>query len=288
MVKLLNDISIDTKKLISQLEDELFSLHKLRAKIGAELEFYLIHQNEDEAAALEKISTKCARVDKERGWQQHECVLDYTPDLLTLAEQITELKSHIAVSARQHGIKALFDAKPFDNDYGSALHLHISLHDALGVNVFSDGTYEENKYLQNVIAGILETTEESVFLLCDNDNDFKRFQEYNFLAPTHISWGGNNRSTIVRIPDSKPKYRRVEFRLPPANSDPFLAIAALLFGALYGLNNKSTPPIRTFGNAFDETYQLKPLPQSLESALNIFNDKGNLAKYVKKFAISKE
>ena len=284
MMKLPNDIrELNTQELISHLQNELFSLHGIKAKIGAELEFYLVHQNEDEEAALEKIATKCLRVDKERGWHQFECIVEYTPDLIGLAEELVELKSHITVSARQHGIKAVFDAKPFDNDFGSGLHLHLSLHNKLGVNIFADGTYENNKYLQYVIGGILSVTEESVFLLCNNDNDFKRFQEKDFLAPTHLSWGGNNRSTIIRIPDSEPKFRRVEFRLPPADSDPYLAIVTVLLGVLEGLNNEITPPTRVFGNAFDEKYNLPMLPHSLESAAEIFTSKGLVAKYLARF-----
>ncbi len=282
------NLVLNTKELISHLQNELFSLHGVKAKIGAELEFYLVHQNEDEEAALEKIATKCLRVDKERGWHQFECIVEYTPDLIGLAEELAELKSHITVSARQHGIKAVFDAKPFDNDFGSGLHLHLSMHNKLGVNVFADGTYDDNKLLQNTIGGILSITEESVFLLCNNDNDFKRFQEKDFLAPTHVSWGGNNRSTIIRIPDSEPKFRRVEFRLPPANSDPYMAITTLLLGTLEGLNNELTPPVRVFGNAFDEKYQLPQLPQSLEAAQNTFENKGKMAQYIQKFSVEKQ
>ncbi len=238
-MKSLSELSkINFKELISHLQNELFSLHGLKAKIGAELEFYLVHQNEDEEAALEKIASKCLRVDKERGWHQFEAVLEYSSDVVGLAEDIAELKSHITVSARQHGIKAVFDAKPFENDYGSGLHFHLSLHSKLGTNVFADGTYDDNSFLQNSIGGILSITEESVFLLCANDNDYKRFQDKDFLAPTHISWGGNNRSTIIRIPDSEPKFRRIEFRLPPANADPYTALCVLLFGILEGLNKK--------------------------------------------------
>ncbi len=276
-MKSLSEISdVNFKELISHLQNELFSLYGLKAKIGAELEFYLIHQNEDEEQVLEKIASKCLRVDKERGWHQFESVLEYTSDLVGLGDEITEIKSHITVSARQHGIKAVFDAKPFDNDYGSGLHFHISLHNKLGINAFANGNYDDNETLQHSIGGILSVTEGSVFLLCSNDNDFKRFQEKDFLAPTHISWGGNNRSTIIRIPDSEPKFRRIEFRLPPANANPYVAICILLFGVLEGLNKKITPPDRIFGNAFDEKYNLPILPNNTETARTQFEANSNI------------
>lgn len=270
----------ELNELISHLEDELFLSHKLKAKIGAELEFYLLHKDEDEETVLDLICQKCDRVDKERGWHQHECVLEYTDNLNNLAAQLDDLKGHISVSARQHGIKAEFSPKPFEGEYGSALHLHLTLHDEYGVNIFSRLTYDDNVYLQQVIAGMLAVTSEATYLLSKDDRDFNRFIDTEFMAPTHISWGGNNRTTTVRIPDSQPINRRIEYRLPHANSNPQMAVIIILLSALYGLDDKLIPQQRTYGNAFDEIYELPRLPKTLQEAQNKFENNEKIAHYI--------
>jgi glutamine synthetase len=280
-MKSLKDYSLEEyEELISHLEDELFSAHNLEAKIGAELEFYLIHQGEDEQKVIDLIGQKCDRVDKERGWRQYECILEYTGNLKGLATDLEELKGHIAVSARQNSIKAEFSPKPFDAEYGSALHLHLTLHDEYGINVFSANQIEDCANLKYVIAGLLQITPAATFLLSKKEEDFKRFHDTAHMAPTHISWGGNNRTTIIRIPDSKPKHRRIEFRLPHASSNPHLAIITLLLGALLGLDERILPPKRVHGNAFDEVYDLPKLPQTMEEAQNQFENNEKIAHYI--------
>ena len=80
-----------------------------------------------------------------------------------------------------------------------------------------------------------------------------------FMAPTHISYGGNNRSVLIRIPDSEPK--RLEHRLAGANAEPVLVIYAMLQSIKKGLQNPDAiPPLeKTFGNAFDLQYGLRKI-----------------------------
>jgi len=92
------------------------------------------------------------------------------------------------------------------------------------------------------------------------------------MAPTTIISGGNNRTTIIRIPDSKPPFRRIEYRLPPASTDPSLAVQILLLSVQHGLKNQLNPPDRTYGLAHDTQYQLPQLPSNLTEAQAIFEN----------------
>jgi len=284
MNQLLDKFEIkDAKKLISFLKSELFSLYKLTPKIGVELEYYLVHQDCEIDEALKKIKLNCDRLDKERGWNQFESVLEYSDDIDAILEALELLKSSVSVSSRQYGIKSVFEAKPFDDDYGSALHFHLSMHDENMINAFADNEYESNKLLNQIIAGILDISSESLYLLSNSDEDFKRFEEGGYLSPSHVSWGGNNRTTIIRIPDSHPINRRIEFRLPHASSDPAIAIAIMLIGALHGLNNLLQAPDRIYGNAYDEKYELQRLPLNMEEAKNQFEKSGKIEHYISEF-----
>ena len=190
--------------------------------IGAELEFYLKGRELDIRDLTENIRRNYPKLEKERGWNQFENIFNHRADLISLVEDIEKFKAFVKTEARKYDCIAMFEPKPFEADYGSALHLHLSLHDEFNINIFSDYEINENQYLQKTIAGILSLLEESLYLLCREDSDeYIRF-DGAFMAPTNVSWGGNNRSTSIRIPDSHAKYRRVEFRVPSSNSDPII------------------------------------------------------------------
>ena len=135
--------------------------------------------------------------------------------------------------------------------------------------------------LQKCIAGILTLSSESLHLLCRDEADYKRFVP-KFMAPTHVSWGGNNRSTIVRIPDSEPESRRIEYRLASSNNEPAAAIFLAVLGILYGLEHELLLYPRTYGNAYDEQYSLQALPKSMGDAKNLFEKEGKIANYIGK------
>ena len=103
------------------------------------------------------------------------------------------------------------------------------------------------------------------------------------MAPINISWGGNNRTTAIRVPDSKPEFRRIELRVPSANASLEKVIAFILIGALHGLKNENLYYERIYGNAFDEQYALQLLPKDLKEAENIFHEQGVLKNYLEEF-----
>jgi glutamine synthetase len=257
---------------ISLLQELLEEQFGLLVNIGAELEFYLgSKSNEESKSALAELSKKCSYLEKERGCNQHEAVFDYKHTLIELTERIEAFKN----TAKK--FDAIFDAKPFVDDYGSALHLHLSLHDNKGKNIFST----EDIAISQVLAGLIDIGPESVYLLCKNEEDYLRFTP-KFLSPTHISWGGNNRTTMLRIPDSPKANKRIEFRLPSASSDPATAVYIVLLGTVHGLTNQLTPPPRIYGNAFDKQYKLPVIPKTLEEAKNAFEKGQKIMHYANK------
>lgn len=235
----------------------------LVAKVGIELEFYIIGDNQ---LLLNELAKNNIVLQQERGQNQFEFTFDYTNDIAKLSTQVVSFKEFISDLAKQQcNCEVSFAAKPFINDYGSALQLNISLHNHEEINIFSHHAINTNQDLAHCIAGILEISDEAVYLLCTKEEDYLRFIP-NFLSPTHICWGSNNRTTVVRIPDSLPQNRRIEFRLPPADCNVEAAIFVSLTGVLHGLTAKSAPSNRVYGNAFKEEIPLKILPCNITEA----------------------
>lgn len=255
---------VEIEKLIKQQLDEMVSLGYY-PKVGGELEFYLERDEENIEDFEKELLQHCSRLESEKGWHQLEAVLDHNMPVLQVANKFQDLRYALSQLARKYGWEVDFRAKPHEDDYGSALHLHISLHDRYGFNYYSENTVENNELLMWSVGGLLSVVRDSVALLCINQEDYARFSP-KFMAPTNVSWGINNRTTVLRIPHSEAKFRRIEFRLPPANACPFTAMYILLYGVLYGIKNKLRPAAQTWGNAYDDQYELSRLPQSLAEA----------------------
>lgn len=273
-------ITPNFRELFKALRNLIVKEFKLIPKIGVEQEFYLKFNNIDEDLLIEELSNGYDIFQKERGWQQFEGIINYTDNLEQLADDVNNARAHIKQKGRLIGALPDFSAKPFADDYGSATQLNLSLHNELTKNVYSAGAIEENMLLIHSLGGLMDIALESVYLMCEQDEDYERFKIPDFLNPTHLAWGGNNRSAVFRIPESDPKFRRIEFRIPPAEVDIDKAIFVMLLGVYHGLKNKLIPPVRIWGNAFDPIYNLIPLPLSIESAKSIYEDGGKIAKYI--------
>ena len=138
-------------------------------------------------------------------------------------------------------------AKPYLARAGSGLHLHISLRDGDGCNVF-DG---DGAVLGHAIGGLLATLAEATAIYAPNVNSYRRFRPNSFV-PTAPSWGYENRSTAVRVPLDQGNDRRLEFRFPGADANPYLVLAAALAGIHHGLERGLDPGAATDGNAGTE------------------------------------
>ena len=165
-------------------------------------------------------------------------------------QNIDELRRQIIHSADQMGGEADFSSKPFVDDYGSSMHIHL--------NFPEDDDIE--KYAKILCHYLLDTLD--YFL--PSPGDYLRLDS-KFMAPTHISYGNNNRSVLIRIPDSEPK--RLEHRLAGANADPELVIYAMLQSIKKGLENPNAilPLEKTFGNAFDPQYGLRKITTKMRN-----------------------
>jgi len=215
----------------------------------------------------------------ENGLGQFEVNLHHVADPLLAADHAVLLRRTVRGVARKHGLQATFMAKPYGNSAGSGFHLHASLLDQDGKNVFDDGTPEGGDMLRHAIAGMIAMMPESMLVFAPHLNSYRRFQP-GAHAPVTASWGYENRTTAIRIPTSSNKARRFEHRLAGADANPYLVLAAILAGALYGIENKVEPPPAVSGDAYDgeEGASIGALPTNWGSAIEAFQ-KGEILKH---------
>lgn len=166
--------------------------------------------------------------------------------------------------ALKHGLNAVFMAKPIAGSAGSSMHLHISVVDAQGDNVFSLADGSESPRLGHFIAGLQTCLPELMLMLAPNVNSYRRYVSGS-QAPVNLQWGHDNRTTGLRIPASGAAARRVENRVAGADANPYLAMAASLAAGLKGLQEQLAPSAPLIGNAYDSAHSL---PRSMEEALH--------------------
>lgn len=211
----------------------------------------------------------------EQGDGQYELNLDHVADALLAADQTLLLKRTVKACAEQHGMIASFMAKPYGDASGNGMHVHASLLDERGDNVFSaDGEHSET--LMQAVAGLLDTMPDALALFAPHANSYRRFQPETH-APMATTWGIDNRTTALRIPLSAPVATRIEHRVAGADANPYLVLAALLAGMDHGIANALTPPAQTRGNAYA---QAEPnLPDAWGVALTTFEQSDFIADY---------
>ena len=171
----------------------------------------------------------------------------------------------VRATARQLGIDATFMSKPFIDKDGNGLHVHVSVLDAEGRNIFDPAREDGTERLGHAIAGLQTTMHEAMAIFAPNINVYRRFRP-NEYTPVTRDWGDNNRSTAIRLPMSgSGQSRRLEHRVSGANANPYLVTAAVLAGIHHGLTHRLTPSEKAGGNAgvrIDPT-----LPLTIWSAL---------------------
>ncbi|HEY6793710.1 MAG TPA: glutamine synthetase family protein [Kineosporiaceae bacterium] len=198
---------------------------------------------------------------------QFEINLNHS-DLVDAADRAFRMKSAVQEIARQEGLLATFMAKPFNDEGGSGFHLHLSLVDAAGNNVFGDpaGPDGLSKVGRAAIAGVLEHAPALAAILNPTVNSYKRFGP-DTLAPWLIDWGLDNRSAMVRIPPERGQAARMEVRLGDATANPYLAMAAIGAAVYLGVCDLADPPAPLEGYGYDPS-SAPLLPQSLAVALD--------------------
>jgi len=189
-------------------------------------------------------------------------------EMLDAADRSFRLKSAVQEIARQQDLLATFMAKPFNDEGGSGFHVHASLCDDAGHNVFGDPDAQDGISApgRHAIGGVLRHAKALSALLNPTINSYKRFGP-DTLAPWLIDWGLDNRSAMVRIPPERGDAARMEIRLGDATANPYLAMAAVGAAVYLGLKDKVEPPPKLEGYGYDPA-SAEMLPARLSDALD--------------------
>ena len=204
---------------------------------------------------------------------QYEVNLSHVADPVIAADHAVLLKRIVKGVARRHGLEATFMAKPYADRVGSGLHVHLSLLDRSGVNLFAgagDGDADGmTDALRHAIGGLRATMAESMAIFAPNANSYRRLQPgaYAPLAPT---WGVDNRTVALRVPSGPAAGRHLEHRVAGADANPYLALAAVLAGVHHGLVERLDPGPPTDGNAYEKV--APSLPSRWTEALARFEE----------------
>ena len=197
-------------------------------------------------------------------------------DPLELADQVFTFKRMVREVALKHDIYATFMAKPMKLEPGSAKHIHQSLISSIdGRNIFAtkEGDYSEAFF--HYLGGLQKYIPNVISFFAPNVNSYRRFSRGVSSSPINLHWGYDNRTTGLRIPDASPKNYRIENRLPGADVNPYLSIAATLACGYLGMKNKINPSAPYEGNAYEEALTL---PRTLEEALRGLNENPDIEK----------
>ena len=207
---------------------------------------------------------------------QFEMNWDYSDCLIT-ADRHVFFKFMVKSLAEKHGLRATFMPKPFENLTGNGCHAHISLWNG-----------KENKFLEtgeklglsrmayNFLGGIMKCAQPLSAFFNPTINSYRRInapptKSGASWSPSSISYSGNNRTHMIRIPDPG----RFELRLMDGSSNPYLLQAGVIAAGIYGLNNKIDPGEPLSCNMYTEYKKypdLKKLPEKIEDSLNELNN----------------
>jgi glutamine synthetase len=271
-----------------------------RPIVAPELEFYLVKVNTDPDYPLEPPIGRSGRPETARQAYGIDAVNEFDPlfedvydycerqkididtlsheagaaqieinfnhgDALDLADQIFLFKRTVRQTALRHGVYATFMAKPMEDEPGSSMHIHQSLVDvATGESLFGLPDGSDTPLFMSYIAGLQKYLPAALPLLAPNVNSYRRLLRHSD-APINVHWGRDNRTTGLRVPLSSGAARRVENRLPGADVNPYLAIAASLAAGYLGMVEQLEPSDPVEGSAYDLAHTL---PRHLSEALH--------------------
>ncbi|MBN8998041.1 MAG: glutamine synthetase, partial [Rhizobiales bacterium] len=221
----------------------------------SQLQAYLVQDLEDFSPFLDEVyrgaeamGLPARTLISEYGPGQFEIVLGHRTDALRAADDAVLFKRLVKGVAERHGHVATFMAKPYGAWSGSGMHVHASLADANGRNLFA-GEAEANPLLKSAIGGLLATMAESMALFAPNANSYRRFRP-NSYAPVGPAWAIDNRSVPVRVTAGPPESRHLEQRVAGADANPYVAMAAVLAGMLEGIERGIDPGAPIVGNGY--------------------------------------
>ena len=258
--------------------------------VAPEMEFYLVARNTDPAKAIEPMLGRTGRPAAARQAYSMSAVDEYGPVIddiydfaeaqgfeidgitqeggagqveinlrhgepVRLADEVFYFKRLIREAALRHDCYATFMAKPIEGEPGSSMHMHHSVLDADGQNIFTGGDGSESASFLHFIGGFQRHLPEAIALLAPYVNSYRRYVK-DFAAPINLAWGRDNRTTGIRIPISDPGARRVENRLAGMDCNPYLAIAASLACGYLGMTEATEPTPVTTGDAYHDAAEI--------------------------------
>ena len=284
------------------LKDQIKQLSKknLKMKSGVECEYFLISQDGSGIADTRDIQSKpcydqsalMRRYDLikeicdcmiEMGWSpyqndhedangQFEMNWNYD-DCLVTADRHVFFKYMVKSLAEKHGLRATFMPKPFEKLTGNGCHAHVSLWTEK-TNQFMDrgDRYGLSRLAYNFLGGIMKLAQPLSAFFNPTINSYRRInapptKSGASWSPSSISYSGNNRTHMIRIPDPG----RFELRLMDGSANPYLLQAGVIAAGLFGMNNKSDPGEPLTCNMYTDykKYQnLKKLPNEIEDAIS--------------------
>ena len=243
----------------------------------------------DVRAACEIQGVPLTAIHSEFSPGQWEINTHHRDDAVLACTDALLLRRIVKGTARRHGLGATFMAKPFDDAGGSGMHIHASVYDGEGRNIFGelgDDAGEEvseaaqlTPALRHAIAGLEATVGEAMAIFAPNPNSYRRFRAGAF-APASPSWGYDHREVALRVPRSAQHSRRIEHRIAGADANPYLVVAAVLAGMHAGLSAGQEPLAPPVPREADLSEQATTLPKRLDEALRLFREGRQLPAYL--------
>ena len=292
------------------LKEQIKKLDKnnLKMKSGVECEYFLISPDGSKIADPRDIQSKPCYDQSalmrryelikevcdsmiELGWNpyqndhedangQFEMNWDYD-DCLVTADRHVFFKFMVKNLAEKHGLRATFMPKPFEKLTGNGCHAHISLWNGK-INKFLDmrDRYGLSKLAYNFLGGVMKNAESLSAFFNPTINSYRRINAPPTTSgatwsPSSISYSGNNRTHMIRIPDPG----RFELRLMDGSANPYLLQAGIIAAGLFGMNNKSDPGEPLTCNMYTDSKNypnLAKLPNDLEDSLSKLDDNKHL------------
>jgi len=276
----LEDIPVDPRRVLARVLDKWRALG-LFPVVAVELEFFLFEWDRapngdvvparnpktgqtdipmmlnmerlgDFESVLDEIARECAMqsietntIGVEYGSGQFEINFPHYSDVMLAADHAQMFKRLVKAVARNHGFRASFMAKPTAKEPGSGQHLHVSVLDKDGKNIF-DGGDKPTPALMHALGGLVRNAPEAMIYWAPNVNSYRRFSVAN-CVPTGATWSYENRMVGFRIPLATNGAWRIENRIPGADAICYLTIASTLAAMLHGIENKADPGPETKG-----------------------------------------
>lgn len=209
---------------------------------------------------------------------QFEVNLHHVASAELACDHAVMLKRAVKAVARRHGMHASFMAKPFAEWAGCSLHVHVSVLDADGRNIFTGkGKEQFSETFRHAVGGLAALMAESMAVFAPTANSYRRFRP-NMFVPLAPNWGYNHRGVSLRVPISGPEDTRVEHRPGGADGNPYLVMACILAGLHHGIVNKLDPGrMVQSGEVLEEKVLL---PTRWDAALDAFERSTVLPKYL--------